>query len=54
MLARQEELRTNTVRSMAESAKHKSDSLEERNVFAVFYRPEAAEFDETKQFFAAM
>ena len=35
-LIRQEELRTQAVRSMAESAKRKSDALEERNAIAVF------------------
>lgn len=53
-LIRQEELRTQAVRSMAESAKRKSDALEERNAIAVFSLPEAAGLPETSQFFAAI
>lgn len=51
---RQEGLRTNAVRSMADSAKRKSDALEERNAIAVFSRPDVADLDETKGFFKAM
>ena len=50
-LIRQEELRMQAVRSMAESAKRKSDALEERNAIAAFSRPEAKELLEKKQFF---
>lgn len=46
-LARQEELRTQAVRVLAESAKRKSDVLEERNAIAAFSRPEAANLPET-------
>lgn len=53
-LVRQEELRTQAVRSMAESAKRKSDALEERNAIAAFSRPEAEGLPETSQFFAAL
>lgn len=53
-LIRQEELRTQAVRSMAESAKRKSDALEERNAIAVFSRPEATGNPETIQFFDAV
>lgn len=53
-LIRQEELRTQAVRSMAESAKRKSDALEERNAIAVFSRPEATSMPETAHFFAAV
>lgn len=50
----QEEIRTQAARSMAESAKRKSEALEERNAMAVFSRPEALSIPETDQFFAAI
>lgn len=51
-MIRQEEMRTQAVRSIAESSKRKSDSLEELNETAVFSRPEASGIHETAQFFA--
>ena len=48
-LIRQEELRTQAVRSMAESAKRKSYALEERNAIAAFSRPEAEGVPETAE-----
>lgn len=53
-LVRQEELRTQAVRSMAESPKRKSDALKEWNAIAAFSRPEAVSMPETAQFFAAL
>lgn len=54
-LIRQEDLRKQAVRSMAESSKCKSDALEERNaILAAFSRPEAEELPETTQFFEAL
>lgn len=53
-LVRQEEMRTNAVRSMAESAKRKSTALEERNAIAVFSRSEAQNLPETASFFRAL
>lgn len=53
-LMRQESLRTRAVQSMAESAKRKSDALEERNAIAVFSRKEAEGLPETEQYFSAL
>lgn len=53
-LAKQEEMLTQVVHSIAESAKRKSDALEERNVIAIFSRPEAANLLESSMFFDAM
>lgn len=53
-LQRQEELRTQAVRSMADSAKRKSTALEERNAIAVFSLPGASQHPETALFFAAL
>lgn len=39
---------------MAESAKRKSDALEERNEIDAFSRPEAVGMQENAQFFAAL
>lgn len=50
----QEEMRTAAVRSMAESEKRKSDSLEEKNAILVLSQPEVANHLDTKTFFAAM
>lgn len=53
-LVRQEELRTQALRSMAESAKRKSDALEEQNAIAVFSRQDAASLPDSAQFFEAL
>lgn len=53
-LAQQEEMRTKAVHSMAQSAKRKSDALEERNAIAIFSRPEAANLPESSMFFDAL
>lgn len=53
-LARQEEIRTQSVRSMAASMKRKSEIMEERNAIEVFYRPEAVGLQEPADFFAAV
>lgn len=53
-LFRQEGLRTQAVRSMAESAKRKSDALEECNAIDAFASPEEAELPEKTKFFAAL
>lgn len=53
-LVRQEELRTQALRSMAESAMRNSDALEERNAIALFSRPESESMPETEQFFVAI
>lgn len=49
-IARQEELRFQAVRSIAESMKPKSEILEERNAIEVFSRPEAVGLSETVDF----
>lgn len=53
-LITQEELRTQAVRTLAESAKRKSDILEEKNAISVFSRPEAQGLPETDEFFDAI
>ena len=51
-MAKQEEIRTMAVHSLAHSAKRKIESLEERNAIPVFSRPEAQGLTETTEFFA--
>lgn len=51
---REEHQRTQAVKTMAESAKRKSDSLEEKVAIAVFSRPEASGLAETKEFFSSL
>lgn len=43
-------MQTQAVRSMAESAKRKSDALEEQNAIAVFLRDDVVGLPETTQF----
>eukprot|EP00171_Calliarthron_tuberculosum_P003176 IDg3176t1 len=50
-LIRQEELRTQAMRSLALPAKRKSDSLEEPNAISVFSRPDTEGLPETEEFF---
>lgn len=49
--ARQEEVRTASVRALADAAKRKSDMLEERNAIAIFSRPDMSGTPEAKEFF---
>lgn len=53
-LLRQEEQRTQAVKSMAESPKRKLDALKERNAVVTFSPSEAAHLPETLQVFAAL
>lgn len=46
----EEEVRTQTVRLMAQSMKHTNEIMEERNAIEVFSRPEAAYLPETEDF----
>lgn len=53
-VARQEEIRTASVKRLADAAQRKSDVLEERNAIAVFSRPEMAGTPEAVSFFTAI
>lgn len=52
--AKEEQLKTQAVRYMAESTKQKSDCLEKCNAIAFSSRPEAEGLEEMKQFFQYM